>query len=79
MEIELHLYASLKRDFPSTGDGTSKRIEVEEGTTIEDLLDRLSIPAETVRIILLNGVHAGGGEILKNEDRLGVFPPLAGG
>jgi molybdopterin synthase sulfur carrier subunit len=79
MEIELHLYASLKRDLPVKGDGTSRRIDVDQGTTIEDLLDRLSIPADTVRIILLNGVHAGGGRVLKDGDRLGVFPPLAGG
>ena len=79
MEIELHLYASLKRDLPVKGDGTSRRIDVDQGTTIEDLLDRFSIPADTVRIILLNGVHAGGGRVLKDGDRLGVFPPLAGG
>jgi sulfur carrier protein ThiS len=79
MEIELHLYASLKRDLPVKGDGTSRRIDVDQGTTIEDLLDRFSIPADTVRIILLNGVHAAGGRVLKDGDRLGVFPPLAGG
>lgn len=72
MEIELHLYASLKRDLPL-------KIEVAAGTTIEALFDRVCVPAEAAKIILLNGVHAGVGEVLKDADRLAAFPPLAGG
>jgi molybdopterin converting factor small subunit len=77
MKVELNLYASLARFHPrSPGD---RILDVSDGTTILDLLRRLDVPMEKVKIIFLNGIHAGGPELLKNGDRIGVFPPVAGG
>ena len=74
MKVELNLYASLARSIPRTGP-----VEVGNDTTILGLLRRLGVPMENVKIIFLNGIHAGGGEILRDGDRVGVFPPVAGG
>ena len=54
-------------------------MEVEEGTRIKELIVRLSIPQESPKFIFLNGVHAEGDEVLKDGDRVGAFPPVAGG
>jgi molybdopterin synthase sulfur carrier subunit len=77
MKVELFLYASLKNYLPE-GDG-KKVLEVEEGTTVEGLLNKLRIPPGFPKIIFLNGVHARGNEVLKDGDRVGAFPPVAGG
>jgi sulfur carrier protein ThiS len=74
MRIELNLYASLSRSVPRTGP-----VEVDEETTILGLLRRLDVPMDKVKIIFLNGIHASGEESLKDGDRIGVFPPVAGG
>jgi molybdopterin converting factor small subunit len=80
MKIQLNLFASLTRFLPGPKDGGfSNVVEIEEGTTIEAFLDRLKIPREQPRIIFLNGIHAEESTVLKEGDRLGVFPPLAGG
>jgi molybdopterin converting factor small subunit len=79
MRIELRLYASLGRYLPENGEGNSCYLEVTPGTTIEELLLRQDIPPEAPKIIFLNGVHARGDEILKEGDRVGAFPPVAGG
>jgi sulfur-carrier protein len=80
MKIHLNLFASLTRFLPEPKDiGFSNLVEIEEGTTIEGLLDRLKIPRELPKILFLNGIHAEESTILKEGDRLGVFPPLAGG
>ena len=80
MKIEVRLYAFLARYGPSNGIGKPPQtMEVAEGTTIRELLDVLNVPAEAVKIIFVNGVHAEGGEVLKEGDRVGVFPPVAGG
>ncbi|NWF55410.1 MAG: MoaD/ThiS family protein [Syntrophaceae bacterium] len=79
MKIELRLYASLGRYLPEEKDGNSCVVEVEPGTTIRDLFLRFQIPAEARKIIFLNGIHAQGDEVLKNGDRVGAFPPVAGG
>ena len=80
MKIQLKLFASLTRFLPNPKDaGFSNLVEIEEGTTIEELLDHLKIPREQPKIIFLNGIHAEGTTVLKEGDRLGIFPPLAGG
>jgi molybdopterin converting factor small subunit len=80
MKIQLILFASLARFLPNPeGAGFPKLVEIEEGTTIEGLLNRLKIPQKQSKIIFLNGIHAEGTTVLKEGDRLGIFPPLAGG
>ena len=74
MKVELNLYASLARTVPVTGP-----VEIGENTTIIGLLTRLGVPMDKVKIIFLNGIHAGGDETLRDGDRVGVFPPVAGG
>jgi sulfur carrier protein ThiS len=74
MKIELNLYASLGRCVPRTGP-----MQVDGETTIRGLLRRLNVPMDKVKIIFLNGIHASGEESLKDGDRIGVFPPVAGG
>jgi len=44
-----------------------------------EILKRLDVPLDKVKVIFLNGVHGKGEEILKEGDRVGVFPPVAGG
>jgi molybdopterin synthase sulfur carrier subunit len=80
MKIELRLFASLTRYLPEAGASAfSNTVEVEEGITVEALMDRLGIPREQPKIIFVNGRHAQPTHILQEGDRLGIFPPLAGG
>ena len=78
MKIELRLYASLSVYMPETNRATVI-VDIDQGTRIQELLEQLKVPADSVKIIFLNGVHAKGKEILKEGDRIGVFPPIAGG
>ena len=80
MKIEVKLYASLGRYMPQAAlEKSQGSLEVGEGTTIKALLENLKVPLETVKLIFLNGIHAKDNEVLKDGDRLGVFPPVAGG
>lgn len=80
MKVEVKLYASLGRYMPQAALEKGKGyLEVGEGTTIKAFLENLKVPLETVKLIFLNGIHAKDTEILKDGDRLGVFPPVAGG
>jgi molybdopterin synthase sulfur carrier subunit len=79
MKIELNLYASLAEYLPDRARGNPNIIELPEGTTVRKLIERLRIPVDTPRIIFLNGSHAPLEAPLNDGDRLGMFPPLAGG
>lgn len=79
MRIELKLYAqmaSLKPENVGRGPWT---MEVSEGTTIQNLLEGLKVPRESVKLVFLNGVHANDDDVLKEGDTVGVFPAVAGG
>jgi molybdopterin synthase sulfur carrier subunit len=78
MRIELRLYASLSRFMPEQWRG-SPTVEVNEGVTVKGLLEAMKVPLEIVKVIFINGVHAKGDEALRDGDRVGVFPPVAGG
>ena len=79
MKIEVNLYATLKKYMKNgTGDKSSV-IDVEDGTCVKDVIQKLKIPADSVKLIFINGVHAKVDTILKDGDRLGLFPPVGGG
>ena len=79
MKIELRLYASLAAFMPETTAGNPLTMEVRDGITIRDLLQELKVPRRDIKVIFVNGVHAKDGDILKEGDRVGVFPSVGGG
>ncbi|MBW1997295.1 MAG: MoaD/ThiS family protein [Deltaproteobacteria bacterium] len=80
MKVIVNLYASLAKHKPESSPGAnSATVDVEEATTVRELLSRLKIPEGAAKMVFLNGAHANGDEVLKEGDRIGVFPPVAGG
>ena len=78
MRIELKLYASLSRYMPEEW-RDSPTVEVNEEITVKGLLRAIKVPLKAVKLVFLNGVHTKGDEVLREGDRVGVFPPVAGG
>lgn len=79
IKIQVKLFASLLPCLPENVDKDAWFVETWENEILKDFLARLSIPMDKVKLIFLNGVHATGDEILKDKDRIGLFPPIAGG
>jgi len=79
MKIEVNLYATLKRYMENGTGGKSSVIDVEDGTCVKDIIQKLKIPGDLVKLIFINGVHAKRDTILKDGDRMGLFPPVGGG
>jgi sulfur carrier protein ThiS len=79
MKIEIVLYAQLACLIPGDSSGNSCVMDVEDGCTIRDVLVSLTIPPESPKILFVNGRHAKEDALLKEGDRLAVFPPIAGG
>jgi sulfur-carrier protein len=79
MRIEVNLYATLKRYVKNQTGGNSSVIDVEDGACVKDVIQKLKIPGDLVKLIFINGVHAKADTALKDGDRLGLFPPVGGG
>lgn len=73
--VQLKLFASLTRFSP---DDTEK-IPISPGTSVEQLLRQLNVPVEKVHLIFINGVRKTRDTPLNDADRVGIFPPVAGG
>lgn len=79
MQIEVKLFATLRDYLPKGSSRFSCKMEVDDGTRVQDILSRLKIPEEMPKIILINGIHGKREQALQDGDVLSIFPPVAGG
>jgi len=79
MKIEIHLFASISKYLPTGALDKTFHMEVSHATPIKEIINRIGIPRSDIKLIFLNGVHAMDTDILKDGDRLGLFPPIGGG
>lgn len=77
MIVYLKLYADLQPQ-GSTGDAPTPH-DVPQASTAGELLAYARVDNRSAKIILVNGIHAGADEVLKDGDVVSVFPPVAGG
>ncbi|MFV0421418.1 MoaD/ThiS family protein [Oleidesulfovibrio sp.] len=74
MNIEVKCFATLSCHSPQ-----GNTLEMPEGTTVAQVMTRLGIAEEDVKIIFINGLHVDTDALLNTGDRLGLFPAVGGG
>ena len=82
MEIEVKLFAFLRRYLPKESNGSTCKIQLNEPMSITDVLRELEIPDEVTRttiIFTVNGAQAQRNRILSDGDSLSVVPIASGG
>jgi molybdopterin synthase sulfur carrier subunit len=78
MKVAVKLFAGLREYAPQSKVGPIL-LDVPRGHTVGDVLVSLGIPEDQQKIIFVNGVHGVEETALSDDDRVGVFPPIAGG
>jgi molybdopterin converting factor small subunit len=79
MQVEVRVFATLRRYLPELGIGEAKIVQVELGTTLGQLRDRLKLPIEEVKVIMRNNLQADPEDLVNNGDRITYIPAVAGG
>lgn len=79
MNIEVRVFATLRRYLPELAIGEAKITQVEPGTTFGELRDSLGLPPQEAKIIMCNNVQVEPGETINDGDRIAFIPPVAGG
>ncbi len=84
MKITLKLFATLQHLLPAGAVKNSVVIEVPEETSMNDIIDQFKVPRELAHLVLVNGVFyceadRDQARILKENDVLAIWPPVAGG
>ncbi|MBP1723239.1 MAG: ThiamineS protein [Deltaproteobacteria bacterium] len=79
MRMEVKLFANFREYLPPGSDSYSCWVDLEEGSTIGQALEKLKIPDSIPMITLVNGLHRTFEDTLHPGDTLSIFPPVAGG
>ncbi|MBU2551613.1 MAG: MoaD/ThiS family protein [Proteobacteria bacterium] len=79
MNVFLKLSASLRGYIEGYNPQQGLTAGFEPGESLADLLGRLGIPLDKIKIIMINGRHGDSGHRLEDGDRIGLFPPVGGG
>lgn len=79
MRVNVRTYATLCRYIPGVSAGTPVEIELPDGASVSDLIEKLKIPAREVKIAFVNGRTRPLDWLLEEGDEAGIFPPIGGG
>jgi len=75
IQITLKLFATLVPYLPENAD----HFQIEQGTTVQEIIRSLQLPPDAVKLIFVNGRKQESTHELEPGDRLGLFPPVGGG
>jgi len=75
ISIDLKLFATLQKFAPQS----QGAYVIEAGTSVRTLVQQLGIPKIKARLIFINNVKVSLDSVLKDGDRVGIFPPVGGG
>jgi len=73
--IQLKLFAGLAAFTPENSD----RLPIQPGVTVAGVLQQLNIPRIKAHLIFINGIKKSLDARLEGGERVGIFPPVAGG
>lgn len=84
MNIEVRMFMEFRSYLPPDATGGRVAISLEEGATLETLLNLLDIPLDKPKITVINGVSLGLSDavpspVLHEGDIVAFFSPVGGG
>lgn len=83
IRVEFKLFADLMRYLPADARQQSTQVELPEGTTLHDLIDRFQVPREQAHLVVCNGIFIPPSQRdshrLEDRDVIALWPPVAGG
>jgi len=84
MRITFKLFATLQDYLPPEGKKTNAlTLELQEGTTVAQVVERFSLPQKLVHLVLIDGNFVPpaqrDGRALREGETLAIWPPVAGG
>jgi molybdopterin synthase sulfur carrier subunit len=79
MRVRVKLFATLGRYFGNAAPGVPFEIDIPDGATLADLVNRLKLPREEVKVFFVKGRARPIDWPLEPGDEVGIFPLIAGG
>jgi len=81
--VKVKLFATLRSRLPPESNGEEVDLDLADGATAQDVIDRLAIPPPLAHLVMVDGYHVLPQERrerpLRPGEVLSIFPPIAGG
>lgn len=74
MQVKVKLFATLRENRQK-----EMMMDIEQGDTPKEIIDRLNIKEEEATIIMINGRSSELDRVLEENDTVSIFPPVGGG
>ena len=79
MKVKVRLFATLREYVPQAKIGATLEVELNDGASVRDLADHFKLPLDLVKLAYVNGIYQELDFVLKENDEIGLFPPIGGG
>ena len=77
MKVNLKCFAQLVKEQVCDYKESTPH-ELTEGATVSDLIERLGLPREEIKIIFVNNTIVAAGTVLRNGDNVALAPVTGG-
>jgi molybdopterin converting factor small subunit len=74
VQIKVKLFATLRNNREK-----EMMMDLAQGSTPKDIIERLNISVEEAAIIMINGRGEKLDRVLEDNDTVSIFPPVGGG
>jgi molybdopterin synthase sulfur carrier subunit len=79
MPIKILLSSTLRKYVPGYDPAKGMSFSVDGEITVKELCERINIPCDRIKIVMVNGKSKPMDHVLKGGERVGLFPPIGGG
>lgn len=79
MQIDVVVFATLRKYLPDLKLGETRKLQVLPGTTMADVCNQLGLPCEEVKVIMRNNRQVEWDALVADGDRIAFIPAAGGG
>ncbi len=83
MDISVTLFGGLRHFLPAGSSFNKCKIDIDEGSTLEALLQKIPVPSDKPYMVILNDEKVASDKFaditVESEDEVVLLPPIKGG
>ncbi|MDR2825794.1 MAG: MoaD/ThiS family protein [Deltaproteobacteria bacterium] len=79
MPVNVILSTTLRNCVPGYQPAIGLSLEWTKALSVRELAEKLNLPLDEIKIVMLNGRHASFEHKIHDGDRIGFFPAVGGG
>ena len=79
MPLEIFISSTLRKHIPGYDPTKGMDLSLDKEITVAELCELINVPADKIKIIIVNGKNESLEHILNGDERVGLFPAVGGG